>query len=164
MQIKKTIALLAMLIVAVGARGQLIGLGGQYAQKSDGQFFISAALPTYQPTGSLHLFNLSGVEYTTYGGAALSGLQIKPIQLSSYLSNKLFYDSRFVLTLGVDAGYLFNFGKGRKNTVVVTPNLYFDYKIFFLKTGYELDTLHGNHQFFVRVGVGFALGTLKNFR
>lgn len=164
MHIKKVFIFTIFLILSFQVYGQLLGLGGQYAERSNGQFFINAAYPTFYENNPLHLINLSGLEYTTRGGARLSGLQIKPIQLSSYLSDKIFYESPVVIALGIDAGYLFNFSKGYKNTIVLTPNFYADYKIFFLKTGYELDTLHGNHQFFVRVGVGFALGTMKHFR
>jgi len=164
MPIRKLFILFILSLLSLTAYSQLLGIGGQYAQQSNGQFFVNAALPTFYESNALRLFNMSGLEYTTRGGAHLSGLQLKPIQLSSYLSDKIFYKSRFVLTLGVDAGYLFNFSKGYKNTIVVTPNLYMDYKLFFLKTGYEIDTLHGNHQFFVRAGIGFALGTIKNFR
>lgn len=161
---KKIFTILILLFVSAHTYSQLLGLGGQYAQRSDGQFSINAALPTYYKENSLRLFNLSGLEYTTPGGARLSGLQIKPIQLSSYLSDKIFYKSPFVITVGVDAGYLFNFSKGYKNTIVLTPNFYVDYKIFFMKAGYEFDTFHGNHQFFVRAGIGFVLGTMKNFK
>lgn len=164
MQIKRFVICLLLVFLVFPAYGQLLGIGGQYAQKSDGQFFVSAALPTFTKNNALHLFNLSGLDYTTPGASRLSGLQIKPVQLSSYLSDHIFYESPVVLALGVDAGYLFDFRSNHKNTIVVTPNLYLDYKIFFVKTGYELDTFHGNNQFFVRAGIGFALGTMKHFK
>lgn len=160
---KKIYVFLLLMILSLPAYSQLIGIGGQYAQKSDGQFFANIALPTFTKENPLHLFNLSGLDYTT-SGPKLSGLQIKPIQLSTYLSDAIFYDSPITLSLGVDAGYLFDFKSGHKNTIVLTPNFYIDYKIFFLKTGYEFDALHGNHQFFVRAGIGFALGTMKHLK
>ncbi len=164
MNSKTILIFLAAVLLSFPAYGQLFGVGGQYAENSNGQFFVSAAMPTYIKENSLKLFNLSGLEFTTSGGANMSGLQLKPIQLSTYLSDYIFYDSRFTLTLGADAGFLFDFRKGRKNTLVLTPNIYADYKIFFLKAGYEFDTFHGNSQFFIRAGIGFALGTMKNFR
>lgn len=164
MHVKKLFILLVLLILSFQAYGQVLGLGGQYAQRSDGQFFINVAYPTFYENNALRLFNLSGLEYTTPGSARLSGIQLKPVQLSSYLSDKIFYESSVVIALGVDAGYLFNFSKGYKNTIVLTPNFYIDYKIFFLKAGYEVDTFHGNHQYFIRAGIGFALGTMKHFR
>lgn len=150
--------------LSVPVYSQLFGVGAQYAQKSDGQFFANLALPTWTTKNSLKLFNMSGLEYTTPGSARLSGLQLKPIQLSTYFSDYLFYDAPVTMTLGVDAGYLFDFRKHYKNTIVLTPVFYADFRIFFLKTGYEIDTFHGNNQFFVRIGVGFALGTMKSLR
>jgi len=164
MQIKRIIISILLILPFFPAYGQLLGVGGQYAQKSDGQFFVNAALPTFTKNNALHLFNLSGIDYTTPGTSRLSGLQIKPIQLSSYLSDYIFYESPIVLSVGVDAGYLFDFRSNHKNTIVVTPNFYMDYKIFFVKTGYEFDTFHGNNQFFVRAGIGFTLGTMKHFK
>ncbi len=161
---RKIITLFVLTIISLSAYSQLIGIGGQYAQKSDGQFFMNAAIPTFTKDNPLHLFNLSGLEYTTSGGASLSGLQIKPIQLSTYLSDRIFYESPVTISLGVDAGYLFDFRHGHKNTIVLTPNFYMDYKIFFVKTGYEFDTLHGKDQFFIRAGIGFALGTMKHLK
>lgn len=164
MYAKKIWAFSLFLVLSAHLYCQIVGLGGQYVQRSHGQFFISAAYPTFYESNALKLFNLSGLEYTTPGSARLSGLQIKPIQLSSYLSDRIFYESPVVVTVGVDAGYLFNFSKGYKSTVVLTPNFYIDYKIFFLKGGYEIDALHGHHQYFIRAGIGFVLGTMKHFR
>ncbi len=162
MHYKKLIVFLTLSVLSFPAYAQLVGIGGQYSQKSNGQFFVNAALPTWTKDNPLHLFNMSGLEYTTPGGSRMSGLQLKPIQLSTYFSDYLFYDSRFTLSMGIDAGYLFDFRKGHKNSIVLTPNLYADYKIFFIKTGYEVDTFHGNHQFFVRAGIGFVLGIMKS--
>jgi hypothetical protein len=162
--LKKAIFFLMLIFLSVPAYSQLFGFGGQYAQQSDGQFFVNLALPTWTKSNSLHLFNLSGLEYTTSGGAEMSGLQLKPIQLSTYFSDYIFYEAPVTLTLGLDAGYLFDFRSHHRNTIVLTPNFYMDYKIFFIKTGYEIDTFHGNNQFFVRAGIGFALGTMKSLR
>jgi len=151
-------------VLSLPAYCQLFGVGGQYSQKADGQFFVNAALPTFTKENALHLFNLSGLEYTTPGASRLSGLHLKPIQLSTYFSDAIFYDSPFTLSAGVDAGYLFDFRKGHDDVIVLTPNLYMDYKIFFIKGGYDIDTFHGNNQFFIRAGIGFALGTMKHFQ
>ncbi len=164
MQWKKIAICLLLVVFSLPVYSQLFGIGGQYAEKSNGQFFVNAALPTFTKANALNLFNMSGLEYTTPGATRLAGLNIKPIQLSSYISDKIFYESPFTLSIGADAGYLFDFRRGYKNTIVITPNIYADYKIFFLKTGYDIDTFHGNHQFFVRAGIGFALGTMKHFK
>lgn len=142
--------------------GQIISFGGQYSQKADGQFVVNIAYPTYIRSNSLNLFMLSGMEYTTPGAGKLSGLHIKPIQLSTYFSDYLFYQAPVTCTLGVDAGFLADFRGNHKSTVVLSPNFYIDYKIFFLKAGYDMDVLHGKHQYYVRAGVGFTLGVMKN--
>ena len=162
--LKRIYLFLLPVVFSVPAYSQLFGVGGQYTQQSDGQFFVNLALPTWTKHNPLHLFNLSGLEYTTSGGARMSGLQLKPVQLSTYLSDNIFYDSPVTLSIGIDAGYLFDFRRHHKNTIVLTPNFYMDYKIFFMKAGYEIDTFHGDHQFFIRAGVGFALGTMKSLR
>ena len=162
MQKVKTLLLL-LIAFPVLCHGQFIGLGGQYSQASDGQFFINMGFPTYHQDNKLNLFNTSGLEYTTSGGAKLSGLNIKPVQLSTYFSEDLYNNNPLTCLLGVDAGYLFDFRKNHKNTIVVTPNLYVDYKVFFIKTGYDIDTFHGNSQFFIRAGIGIGLGTFKVF-
>ena len=164
MHFKKMFICLLLTVLSLPVYSQVFGVGGQYAQKADGQFFVSAALPTFTKENPLHIFNLSGLEYTTPGASRMSGLTIKPIQLSSYISDKIFYESPFTISIGVDAGYLFDFRSGHSNTIVLTPNFYIDYKIFFVKTGYDIDTFHGNHQFFIRAGIGFALGTMKHFQ
>jgi len=160
---KKVKILLLLIVFPILCHAQFIGLGGQYSQASDGQFFINMAFPTYHQENKLNLFNTSGFEYTTSGGAKLSGLNIKPIQLSTYFSEDLYNDNPATLLLGVDAGYLFDFRKNRKNSIIITPNLYVDYKVFFIKTGYDIDTFHGNSQFFIRAGIGIGLGTFKMF-
>ena len=60
-------------------------------------------------------------------------------------------------------GYLFDFRHDRKNAITVTPNLYFDYKFFFVKAGYDFDVSHGRSQYFVRAGVCIGMGSLKMF-
>lgn len=160
---KKKYLLLLTMLAPLLSYGQLIGLGGQYADKSNGQFFISSSFPSYTGENPLNIYLSSGFEFTTSGGANLSGLNIKPIQLNSYLSESLYNNLPVTFLLGLDAGYLFDFRSRHKNTVVLTPNIYVDYKILFIKAGYDIDTFHGKNQFFVRIGVGIGLGTFKMF-
>lgn len=155
--------LLLMVFVPILCQAQFFGIGGQYSQKSDGQFFINTSYPFYNEKNALNMYLSSGMEYTTSGGAKLAGLNIKPIQATSYLSEDLYNNLPITLLVGVDAGYLFDFRSRHKNSIVITPNIYIDYKVFFVKAGYDIDTFHGNSQFFVRAGIGVGLGTFKMF-
>lgn len=160
---KKAKILIILILLPILCYGQFFGIGGQYSQASDGQFVISASFPTYHEENKLNIFVSSGLEYTTSGGAKLSGLNVKPVQLQTYFSEDFYNDNPVTLLLGMDAGYLFDFRHGKKNSIVITPNLHCEYKIFFVKTGYDIDTFHGNSQFFVRAGIGIGLGTFKMF-
>ncbi len=157
-----TLAILLLLLPFVG-RAQFLGLGGQYASKSDGQFVTSFSFPTIHPKNPLNCFISSGLEYTTSGGAEMAGLNLQPMQLSWFGTEKFFQKTPFTLLLNLDAGYLFDFRSGKKDGLVLTPNLYLDYKYYFLKTGYDCDVTNGRNQFFVRAGVCLGLGTLKSF-
>jgi len=160
---KKLYLLIIVLSFPLLVRAQFIGLGGQYSQKSDGQFFMNFSYPVFHKKNPLNSFIASGLEYTTCGGTKLSGLNLKPIQINTFFSERFFNNTKYTLMLGVDAGYLFNFPKGHKNGVVITPNLYFDYKFFFVKGGYDFDVSNGINQFFIRAGVCFGMGTIKMF-
>lgn len=160
---KKIRILLLLSVLPLFCYGQFFGLGGQYASKSDGQFFASFSFPTYHKHNNLGLFMSSGMEYTTGGGAKMSGLNLKPIQLSTVFNEDFFNNHPYTAMLSVDGGYLFDFRHNRNNAIVITPNLYFDYKIFFVRSGYDFDVTNGRSQFFVRAGIGIGLGTLKIF-
>lgn len=159
----KIIMLLALLPLFCSA--QLIGFGAQYADaKSKGnnfQFFANASFPVWHKKNPLNSFISSGIDYTG-GSSPVAGLNIKPIQFNSFLSESLFNDYPFTLLVGCDAGYLFNFRHG-KDGIIITPNVYFDYKSFFLKTGYDFNVTGNEQQFFVRLGLNFGIGTFKMF-
>lgn len=155
--------MLLLFVLPIAGYAQLLGLGGQYTEGSHGQLFFNAAFPTFHKKNALNTFVSSGLDFTTSGGAEMSGLTIKPIQIKSFLSENLFNNNPFTLLVGVDGGYLFDFRRGRQNGIVITPNLYVDYKIFFLKAGYDFDVSNGRNQFFARAGVGIGFGTLKMF-
>lgn len=160
---KKTKILLLLLLLPIVCYGQLIGLGGQYSTGANGQFFTSMAFPTFHEQNKFNVFVSSGLEFTTSGGARMSGLNLKPIQIKSFLSEDFFEKSPVTLLVGVDGGYLFDFRKGKQNGIIITPNVYADYKIFFVKAGYDFDVTNGQNQFYVRAGVGLGLGVLKMF-
>ncbi|MDH6307628.1 hypothetical protein M2451_000077 [Dysgonomonas sp. PFB1-18] len=159
----KIIALLLLLPLACSA--QLIGIGAQYADaKGKGnaiQFAANASFPVWHKKNPLNSYISSGIDYTG-GSSPVAGLNIKPIQFTSFISESLFNDHPFTILVGCDAGYLFNFRHG-KDGVVITPNAYFDYKGVFVKTGYDFNVTGGKQQFFVRLGFNFGIGTFKNF-
>lgn len=156
------ILFLLFLLPFVG-KAQFLSLGGQYAEKSDGQLAASFSFPTIHPKNPLNCFISSGLDYTTSGGAQLAGLNIKPVELSWFGTERFFNKTPFTFLLNCDAGYLIDFRKHQKDGIVITPNLYLDYKYFFLKTGYDLDVTNNKQQFFVRAGVCLGLGTFKSF-
>jgi len=160
---KKIYLLLLLLGFPLLGYAQFIGLGAQYSQKADGQFFANFSYPVLHQKNKFNSFMSSGLDYTTYGGAKLSGLYLKPIQLNTFFSEIFFYNTKYTLMFGVDAGYLLNFPKGHKDGIVITPNIYLDYRFFFVKAGYDFDVSNGVNQFFVRAGFCFGLGTVKMF-
>jgi hypothetical protein len=159
----KIIALLLLLPLACSA--QLIGIGAQYADaKGKGnaiQFAANASFPVWHKKNPLNSYISSGIDYTG-GSSPVAGLNIKPVQFTSFISESLFNDHPFTILVGCDAGYLFNFRHG-KDGIVITPNAYFDYKGIFVKTGYDFNVTGGKQQFFVRLGFNFGIGTFKNF-
>ncbi len=159
----KIIALLLLLPLACSA--QLIGIGAQYADaKGKGnaiQFAANASFPVWHKKNPLNSYISSGIDYTG-GSSPVAGLNIKPVQFTSFISESLFNDHPFTILVGCDAGYLFNFRHG-KDGIVITPNAYFDYKGVFVKTGYDFNVTGGKQQFFVRLGFNFGIGTFKNF-
>lgn len=155
--------LFLILLTPLAAKAQFLGLAGQYTQKADGQFAASFSFPTIHPKNPLNLFVSSGLDYTTSGGAEMAGLNLKPIEISWFGTERFFNKTPFTMLLNLDAGYLIDFRKGRENAFVLTPNLYIDYKYYFVKAGYDFDISNDRKQFFVRAGVCVGLGTLKSF-
>lgn len=157
--------LFLFLLLPIASSAQLIGAGVQYADAkgkgNDFQFAANASFPVWHKKNPMNTFIASGIDYTG-GSSPVAGLNLKPIQLTSYLNESLFNNHPFTLLVGCDAGYLFNFRHG-KDGIVITPNVYFDYKGFFLKTGYDFNVTGNRQQFFVRFGVNFGLGTFKMF-
>lgn len=153
------------LLLPLASSAQLIGVGAQYADAknkgNDIQFAANASFPVWHKKNALNSYIASGIDYTG-GSSPVAGLNIKPIQFTSYISESLFNDHPFTILVGCDAGYLFNFKHG-KDGIILSPNVYFDYKSFFVKTGYDFNVTGNKQQFFVRFGVNFGLGTFKMF-
>lgn len=160
---KKLKIIFLLIAVPFVCQAQFLGFGGQYSQDAQGQFVANASFPTLHSPNKLNTYVSSGLEFTTSGGAKMSGLHVKPLQISTFFSEDFFNEKDYSILLGVDAGYLYDFRKGRKNDFTVTPNLYLDYKFFFVKAGYDVGLTKGQSQFFVRAGVGIGLSTFKMF-
>lgn len=136
-----------------------VNLGVQYTDGHDIQFAGSASYPIFRKKNALNTYVSSGIDYTG-GSSPVSGLNIKPIQITTFFSESLFNDHPYTILLSCDAGYLFNFKHG-KDGVVITPNIYVDYKCFFVKAGYDFNVTGGEQQFFVRAGISFGMGAIK---
>ncbi|MFV0417550.1 MAG: hypothetical protein ACK5KT_02300 [Dysgonomonas sp.] len=153
------------LLLPIMCSAQLIGIGAQYTDAkgkgNDFQFAANASFPVWHKKNALNAFLASGIDYTG-GSSPVAGLNIKPLQFTSYINESLFNKHPFTILVGCDAGYLFNFRHG-KDGIIITPNIYFDYKSFFLKTGYDMNVTGNEQQFFVRLGVNLGLGTFKMF-
>jgi len=160
---KKYIIVLLLLLLPLMCSAQFIGIGAQYADAkgsgNDIQFAANLSYPVFHKKNKLNAFIASGIDYTG-GSSPVAGLNIKPIQASTFLSESLFNNYPFTIMFGCDAGYLFNFKHG-KDGIVLTPNLYLDYKCFFVKTGYDFNVTGGEQQFFVKFGISFGMGVLK---
>lgn len=158
----KTILLLLLLPLACSA--QFIGIGAQYADAKDKgndfQFAANVSFPTWHKKNPLNSYISSGIDYTG-GSSPVAGLNIKPIQFTSFISESLFNKNKATILVGCDAGYLFNFRHG-KDGIVITPNVYFDYKFFFAKAGYDFNVTGGKEQFFLRAGFCFGMGAIKS--
>lgn len=134
-------------------------LGAQYTDNDDIQFAGSMSYPIFHKKNPLNSYISSGIDYSG-GSSPVAGLNIKPIQLTTFFSESLFNNNPYTILLGCDAGYLFNFRHG-KDGIVITPNLYMDYKCFFVKTGFDFNVSEGERQFFVRAGISFGMGAIK---
>lgn len=162
---KKITFIVFLLLFSLTCSAQFIGAGVQYADaKGKGnnfQFAANVSYPVWHKKNPLNTFIASGIDYTG-GSSPVAGLNVKPIQLTSFLSESLFNQNKATILVGCDAGYLFNFRHG-KDGIVITPNVYFDYKFFFVKAGYDFNVTGGEQQFFVRAGFSIGMGTFKSF-
>lgn len=165
MMMKKTL-LIFLLLLPSFAFAQLIGIGTQYVPVKDGanalQFQMNLSAPIF-PKNPLPLNTIwmSGVDYTG-GSSPVAGLNIKPIQLRNFISDSFYNNHKVTLLLGFDAGYILNHRHG-KNGIVLTPNVHLEYKFFYLNTGWDFNVTGHRNQFYVRLGVGFGLGSFKMF-
>lgn len=161
---KKITFILSFILLPVACFSQFLGIGAQYADAKDKgndfQFAANASYPVWHKKNSLNSFISSGIDYTG-GSSPVAGLNIKPIQLTSFLSESLFNNTKTTILVGCDAGYIFNFRHG-KDGIVITPNIYFDYQSVFLKAGYDFNVTGNEQQFFLRAGFCFGMGTLKS--
>lgn len=162
---KIKILLLLLLILPTVAVAQIVGIGAQYVDPKGGanaiQFQTNLSFPVWTKKNPLNIYMSSGVDYTG-GSSPVSGINFKPIQLNSYLTESLFNDSPVTILVGGDAGYIVNHRHG-KNGLVLTPHIHIEYSVFYVKSGWDFNVTGKRDQFFVRFGIGFGLGTLKSF-
>lgn len=162
---KKIVLIFILLLASITSFAQFLGIGSQYADaKGKGnaiQFVANASFPYIHKKNSLNSYISAGIDYTG-GSSPVSGLNIKPVSVTTFFNESFFNSTKYTVLLSCDAGYLFNFRHG-KDGIVVTPNLYIDYKYFFVKTGYDFNVTGGERQFFVRAGFCFGMGVIKNY-
>lgn len=159
------IVLFLLLILPTMAVAQIVGIGTQYVESKHEanafQFQANLSYPVWTKKNPLNIYMSSGVDYTG-GSSPVSGINFKPIQLTSYLSESFFNNSPVTVLVGADAGYLVNHRHG-KDGLVLTPHLHVEYSVFYIKSGWDFNVTGKRDQFFVRFGIGFGLGTLKSF-
>lgn len=162
---KKLVFIFTLLLLSLTCSAQFLGVGAQYADaKGKGnaiQFAANASFPYLHKKNRLNSFISGGIDYTG-GSSPVSGLNIKPVSVTTFFSESFFNNNKYTVLLSCDAGYLFNFRHG-KDGIVITPNLYFDYKYYFVKAGYDFNVTAGEKQFFVRAGFCFGMGAIKNY-
>lgn len=162
--IKKGLIILISVLLPAFAFAQLVGVGAQYVDPKAGenavQFQANLSFPVWTAKNPLNVYMSSGVDYTG-GSSPVSGINFKPVQLSSYISEDWFNSSKMTFMVGADAGYLVNHRHG-KDGIVLTPHIYLEYSIFYLKSGWDFNVTGHKDQFFIRLGVGFGIGTFKS--
>lgn len=158
------VVLLLLLLLPIVATAQIVGVGTQYVDPKNGanafQFQANVSFPVWTAKNPLNTYLSSGIDYTG-GSSPVAGLNIKPIQLTSYLSESLFNECPVTFLVGADAGYLFNHRHG-KDGIVLTPHVHVEYSIFYIKSGWDFNVTGKRDQFFVRLGIGFGIGTTKS--
>lgn len=153
-----------MMIIPTMAMGQIVGIGAQYVPPKDGanaiQFQANISYPVWTKKNPLNIYLSSGIDYTG-GSSPVSGINFKPIQINSYISESFFNDSPVTIMVGGDAGYLVNHRHG-KDGIVLSPHLHMEWSVFYIKSGWDFNVTGKRDQFFLRFGVGFGIGTLKS--
>lgn len=161
---KFRVVLLLLLLLPMMATAQIVGVGTQYVEPKNGanalQFQANVSFPVWTKKNPLNTYMSSGIDYTG-GSSPVSGINIKPIQLTSYLSESMFNECPITVLVGADAGYLFNHRHG-KDGLVLTPHIHVEYSVFYIKSGWDFNVTGKKDQFFVRFGIGFGIGTLKS--
>lgn len=154
---------LILLFCPVFASAQLIGIGAEYVPPKNGanaiQFQANLAFPTWHKQNAMNAVVLSGIDYSG-GSSSVAGLNIKPIQIRSYISESLYNNHPFTILLGFDTGYLFNFRHG-KDGLILSPLVHLEYKFYYINTGWDFNVTNNENQFFVKFGIGFGLGSFK---
>ncbi len=155
--------LCVLTLIPMSCIAQFVGVSGQWVKfDSDSKFQLNTSLsaPYFYKEKGDKLFLLSGgVEYQS-GKTPVSGLNIKPVSFS-FVPAEYFLDSPFLLTIGAETGYNFNFKNHNKDGIILTPYLYADCIFLYLKAGYDYNAFENEGQFFIRVGTGLTWGSIR---
>ncbi len=147
------------MLMPLMAFAQYLGVGAQFAQKDRLQLSVNSYIPQFvlNDKSAPFIFGIGGgTDYISPASSTVSGLNIKPASFFVITNNY----SPFTAAVKFDAGY--NFGFGRGNGIVLSPNLYFDAYMCYVSAGYDYNTFNGRGQFYVRIGAGLTLGLLKS--
>lgn len=165
------IIIVLLTMIPVMATAQIVGVGTQYVPTENGanamQFQANLSFPVWFDKNPLNLVLFSGIDYTG-GSSPVAGVNFKPIQLQSYLSESLFNNNKFSFMIGGDAGYLLNHRHG-KSGIVLTPYVYADYPFkmgmlpisLYVKSGWDFNVTGKRDQFFIRIGFGISINSFK---
>lgn len=155
----KKILFLLLLVLPTAAMAQMLGVGAQWSEFDRINFHATLAYPYKTNMGEKITWSLgSRLDYVS-GSPTVSGLNVKPLSFD-ITTSELYIIKPITVSIGADAGYNFNFMHGNSG-VVLTPNLYLDYSIFYMKFGYDYNTFENEGGFFVRFGIGIGQGFIK---
>jgi hypothetical protein len=156
----KKLLFILLLIAPITCMGQMLGVGAQWTEFEKIQFNATASYPYKTHLGDNFCWMLSGgVDYVG-GSSTVSGLNVKPASFMITTSD-FFALKPVTISLGCDAGYNFGFKRYVNDGIILSPNIYFDYKTFYIKAGYDYNTFENEGQFFVKFGIGLGQGFIK---
>lgn len=142
------IAILFIFSFTSSLSAQVFGLGAKFDKEVmfSANFNLPLLFDKYLP------YDIAGgVEYTTPNDKLPSGLQLQ-------VSSMYFIDEgsakAHLITAGVTAGYLFDFNKTFANQFRVTPYVYAEIGILYIKTGYDYYMPLQKGNAFISIGLG----------
>ncbi len=126
---------------------QVVNVGIKYEERTMFQAGINVPL-IFDNTRP---FDISyGVDYTSPNARVPSGLQAQTTALYFIIDD----EKLFLLALGLNAGYLFDFNKQFNNQFRFTPHLYTEFFLFNCKVGYDYMMPFNRGYPAVSIGIG----------